>query len=91
MKADNVDLLQKTLQIMEQGYYLSAGKRVDLKLTSEKMRTVRVLLPENVRDICARTDFQRVFVMGRNGCGCVNADSFTLARKRQTDCAHMFP
>ena len=90
MRADNLNILDETLRILEQGYYLTEGKRVDLKLTPEQMRTVRVLLPEDVRDICARTDFQRVFVMGRCGCGCVNADSFTLARKRQADCAHMF-
>ena len=89
MVADHLKMLKETMRVIEQGYYFTEGKRVDLKLSPEKMRAVQVLLPKDVKDICGRTDFQRVFVMGRCGIGCVNADSFALARKRYDDCAHM--
>ena len=78
MRADHLKMLEETMRVIEEGYCFTEGERVDLKLSPEKMRAVQVLLPKDVKDICGRTDFQRVFVMGRCGIGCVKADSFLL-------------
>ena len=90
MRADNLELLDETLRIMEQGEYVVEGKTVSLCLSPERMRAAQVLLPQEVNEIINRTDFQRVITLGRLGCGCENMDSFALAQKRYTDCAHMF-
>lgn len=49
-----------------------------------------VLLPEDVRDIENCTDMEKVFVSGRCGHGCVNADSFTVARNQYVNFGHTF-
>ena len=79
MRTDNIRLLQETLEILEKGYYFVNGKRIDLKLSKERMEKVHVLLPNNVSDICSRTDFEHVYVMGRCGYSCPKTDSFSAA------------
>ena len=32
MRQDNINMLQETLQILDQGYYVANGKKVPLKL-----------------------------------------------------------
>lgn len=83
MRDNNVKMLQDTLEIMKKGSYEVNGKTVKLKLSREEMETVYVLLPENVRDIENRTDFEHIFYLGsRCGYKCENVDSFTAARKQ---------
>ncbi len=81
MRQDQVEMLQETLQILEQGSYRVNGRTVRLKLSNDSMRRVQVLLPEEVRDICGNPDFKRAFVLGRCGYDCNNMDSLTAARK----------
>lgn len=90
MRDDNIKILQDTLQIMEKGSYKVHGKTVKLKLSKKEMEAVHVLLPENVRDIEKRTDLKKVFVMGRCGHGCVNADAFTVARNQYKNFSYTF-
>ncbi len=90
MRDDNITMLQDTLQIMEKGSYKVNGKTVKLKLSKEEMEAVHVLLPENVRDLENRTDFEKVFIMGRCSHGCVNADSFTVARNQYENFSYTF-
>ncbi len=85
MRFDNIKMLQNTLQILKKGCYKVNGKNVKLKLSKEEMEAVHVLLPENVRDIENRTDFEEVSVLGECGHSCVNADSFTVARNQYED------
>lgn len=47
-------------------------------------------IPEDVRDIENCRDVEKVFVSGRCGHGCVNADSFTAARNQYVDFGHTF-
>lgn len=83
MRDNNVKMLQDTLEIMKKGSYEVNGKTVKLKLSKEEMETVYVLLPENVRDIENRTDFEHIFYLGsRCSHECENVDSFTAARKQ---------
>ena len=90
MREDNIRMLQETLQILERGGYEVNGKRVRLKLSKKEMEEIRVLLPQDVEEICGRTDFKKVFVIGRCGFGCENMDSFALARKRYEQLSYMF-
>lgn len=80
MNKDNIEMLQDTLRILKQGSYKINGRTVELKLSGKAMETVHVLLPENVQDICSRTDFKRERATGRCGYDCVNMDSFAAAR-----------
>ncbi len=78
-----IDMLDDTLQILEQGYYEKNGKQVKLKLTRKEMEEIQVYLPDDVEKYGSRPDFEPPFVMGgRCGHGCENTDSYTLARKR---------
>lgn len=90
MRSDNIQMLQSTLEILKRGSYLANGKEVRLQLSPREMEEVQVLLPEDVKEICDRTDFKKAFVIGRCGHDCENMDSFALARKRYEDCAYLF-
>lgn len=90
MRQDNIGILYDTLDILEQGYYVVNGKRVELKLSRSDMQRADVYLPQDIQKICASKDIPHVHVMGRIGCGCINMDSFSLARKRYQDCAYIF-
>lgn len=80
MYQDNITMLHKTLQIIEEGHYTVNGKMVKLKLTKKEMEAVNVLLPETVREIENCTDFKEIYYIGRCAHGCENIDSFTAAR-----------
>ena len=90
MRNENIDMLEDTLRILEQGSYQKNGRTVPLKLSTEEMRESRVLLPREVEAICAATDFQKVFVLGRCGYGCQNKDSFAVARGQYRENSYLF-
>ncbi len=90
MRNDNIEMLHDTLRILKQGSYKVNGKTVELKLSIKAMETIHVLLPEDVQDICSRTDFKKVCVMGRCGHGCENMDSFAAARQQYEKFSYMF-
>lgn len=90
MRKENTDMLQDTLRILEQGAYQKDGRTVPLKLSMEEMREAYVLLPQDVEDICGRTDFQKVFALGRCGYGCQNKDSFAAAREQYQKYSYLF-
>lgn len=89
MRQNNIDTLQKTLKILNRGYYIVNGKRVKLKLSQSQMKEAFVYLPAEVEEVCGSKDFPHIHRMGRIGVGCENMDSFALARKRYLDCAYM--
>ena len=83
MRQDNIAVFQDTMKILNQGYYKIGDESRKLKLTREQMEAARVFLPEDIEAISREKDIRRVCVLGRCGYGCVNADSFSLARKRR--------
>ena len=83
MRRDNIAMFQDTMEILNQGYYKIGDESRKLKLTREQMEAARVFLPEDIEAISREKDIRRVCVLGRCGYGCVNADSFSLARKRR--------
>lgn len=90
MRTDNIQMLNDTLEICEQGYYFVSGKKVQLKLSKAEMKSVRVFLPDELESLKGFRNFQHVHVIGRCGHSCENMDSFSLARKRYQDCSYMF-
>lgn len=90
MRKDNIEMLQDTLRILKQGSYQKNGRTVELKLSGKAMETVQVLLPEDVADICSRTDVEKNIVTGRCGYGCENMDSFAVARQQYEKFSYMF-
>lgn len=81
MRIDNIDMLQDTLSILEQGYYVIDGKKTKLKLSRKQMETVQVFLPQDIDVISQKKDFPHTHVLGRTSIGCRNTDSFSQARK----------
>lgn len=90
MGTDYIHMLHETLDILNGGNSHTRQGTVKLKLSEERMKAAEVLLPEDVKAICSRTDFPRVFTIGRCGYGCENADSFSLAIKRYSGFAYLF-
>lgn len=90
MRQNNINILQHTLAILDQGYYYVNDKKVNLKLSPAQMEKVFVALPCDIEEISQRTDFSHTYVMGRCGYECLNMDSFALARKRYQDFSYMF-
>jgi len=82
MREEEIRILHETLKICEQGYYVRNGQRVDLKLSREEMEGAQVYLPEDVAALngCQPPDPATAAEPCRFSC--VNADSFTLARRR---------
>ena len=62
-------MLHETLRILEQGYYVKNGRRVQLKLSRRDMEEVRVYLPDDVKKCGSREDFTPPYVIGRCGYG----------------------
>jgi len=91
MQTDNIHMLDETLHILNDGRYQTRQGTVPLKLSRERMEASEVLLPEDVRAICERTDFERVFTIGRCGLACENADSFSVAIELYPYLAFLYP
>lgn len=85
MRSNSMEMLQETLQIINKGSYMANGKRVKLKLPRKEMEHIHVLLPDNIRDICSRTNIRNNVGGCRVHYNCENMDSFALAQKRCGD------
>ena len=91
MRTDNISMLNDTLKILDQGFYTLGNRQIPLKLSPARMRRISVYLPEDVKNISEKKDFQHVHVLGRVGVGCENRDSFSLARDRAKHTAFLLP
>lgn len=80
MRMDQIHMLQETLHICRQGYYMYGGKRVDLKLSPDEMQAARVFLPDEIAALADDKAFKQIHVLGRCGHSCENMDAFALAR-----------
>ena len=87
---DNIDILNDTLTIMNQGYYIKDEKRIDLKLSFDEMKNVKVFLPDEVHALKDYKLSERVHVIGKCGYSCENADSFTVARSNYKNHSYLF-
>ena len=56
VRPENIAMLQDTLDILEQGYYLLGEKKVELKLSKEEMREIDVYLPGEIQVISESRD-----------------------------------
>ena len=79
MRQENIAMLQDTLDILEQGYYLLDGRKVELKLSKEEMREIHVYLPGEIQAISESGEFPHGHPAGRLVTSCENRDSFSLA------------
>ena len=79
MQFDNLQMLKDTFDIFKRGYYIKHGKTVYTKLSQQEREECYVYLPEDVKHIMERKDFEHVHVFGRMGVGCQNVDSFAMA------------
>ena len=82
MRSDNIAMLEDTLDILDNGYYMIGDRRVRLTLSREQMEAADVYFPEDIKSMSLEKDLQHVNQKGRCGYSCENADSFSLARKR---------
>ena len=81
-RSRELNMFKETMQILEQGYYVKNGRKIQLKLSKKEMEEIQVYLPEDVKKNSNRKDFDPPYVFGRCGYGCENKDSFSLARER---------
>lgn len=81
-RSRELNMFQETMQILEQGYYVKNGRKIQLKLSKKEMEEIQVYLPEDVMKNSSRKDFDPPYVFGRCGYGCENRDSFSMARDR---------
>ena len=79
MRAENISMLQDTLDIIEKGCYPFQRKTVCLKLSRRQMEEVQVYLPQDVQRVCNARDFEHVHGNSRCAYSFENVDSFTLA------------
>lgn len=89
MSQNNINIFQDTMGILEQGYYITDGKKIKLKLSRRQMEQASVYLPDDIEKISKSRENSHVYVMGRIGVDCVNMDSFSLAVERSGKCAYL--
>lgn len=89
MREDNVVMLQDTLAIIDKGYYMVKGSKVNLKLSKKQREEARVFLPQSVEEISRSMDLPKYTAVEKCNYACVNMDSFSLARKRYKDFSSM--
>lgn len=83
MRTIYMQMLEDTLQILENGCYSKNGKMRRLKLTPEQMRECYVFLPEKIRDICNQKGFAHVCATEKMEVSCRNIDSFSMALEEE--------
>lgn len=76
----NIQMLSDTLSVFEKGFYEKDGRKINLKLSGEEREEVQVFLPKDIETI-DESKRQKISIIGRCCYGCVNADSFSVARK----------
>ena len=89
VRQENIAMLQDTLDILEQGYYLLDGKQVELKRSNKEMQEIHVYLPGEIQAIGESRGFLYGHPAGRLATSCENRDSFSLAiekRRKQALC-----
>ncbi len=77
-----INMLQDTMRILRQGYYVRKGRKVHLKLSRREMEEIHVYLPDQVKKYSRMEDFEPPFSTGRCRYSCENKDSYSLARER---------
>ncbi len=87
---NNIDILNDTLTIMNQGYYIKDKKRIDLKLSFDEMKNVKVFLPDEVHALKNHKLSEHVHIIGKCGYDCENADSFAVARQNYKKYSYLF-
>lgn len=81
MRLDNIEMLQETLRIMEEGIYEKNGRITNLKLSRQQMEDAKVLLPQEVDEIKKLPSFAHEPAAESCAYSCADADSYALARK----------
>ena len=81
---NNIEILEETLQILDQGHYEVNGKTVELQLSDERMAASQVLLPPSVEAVCMQ-ECTRQASNDRCIIDCVKQDSFAAAIKMTMD------
>ena len=81
---NNIEILEETLQILDQGHYEVNGKTVELQLSNERMAASQVLLPPSVEAVCMQ-ECTRQASNDRCIIDCVKQDSFAAAIKMTMD------
>ncbi|MCD7827786.1 MAG: TIGR02452 family protein [Clostridiales bacterium] len=82
---DNINMLDDTLKICEQGFYMRNDKKHKLMLSWEEMEQVRVFLPDKISALSHVKDFKHIHENKKCVYSCENIDSFSLARKMYYD------
>ena len=79
----DISMFEDTMQILKQGWYEKNGRKISLKLSAADMQSIQICLPDDVKAICNKANFQPTDKSG-NGCvhTCENIDSYAMARKR---------
>lgn len=90
-RKENIALLEETLRICKRADGAPDRMPVPLKLSREAMEKAIVLLPGDVREICASPELAEVLARPAEGaCGCANEDSLRAARRQLGRYARLF-
>ena len=75
------EMLDDTLHIMENGFYVKDGREIKLKLSLDDMKKITVYLPEDVKKNANMPDFNPPCASEKCEYSCENADSYTIAMR----------
>lgn len=79
MRIQEINMLNDTLRIFEERFFISKGKRRDIKLSKEALKDAKVLLPGQVEYICNNPETGEIYKKEDSKYLCENEDSFSAA------------
>ncbi len=78
MRIREMEMLNDTLKIFEEGFYIKEGEKKDIKLSKKELHASNVLLPNQVSNICECLNKKKCNEEESNYF-CINKDSFSAA------------
>ena len=78
MRTREMEMLNDTLKIFEEGFYIKEGEKKDIKLSKKELHASNVLLPNQVSNICECLNKKKCNEEESNYF-CINKDSFSAA------------
>ena len=78
MRTREMEMLNDTLKIFEEGVYIKEGEKKDIKLSKKELHASNVLLPNQVSNICECLNKKKCNEEESNYF-CINKDSFSAA------------
>lgn len=82
LKNIHIQMLQDTLNIFDQGYYIKGNRKIGIRLSREQIEECHVYLPDNIATVMRCTDPKHADIICQMKVDCRNIDTFSMAQEQ---------